>query len=227
MDVAIRGSGPQENIEAQVDPTFQSLRVTLRPLEWNLPGLAGGGHFFASGASGALSGVGANGPIFSVRWTDTAHYLVLKRLALVYYLTTAYGTAQMNDFDLVRVTGFTASDSAGNAVTPQRKRNANMGSSLVADCRMSSTAVLTAGTRTIDAASVRYVADGPPNVAIPTATLGVPRQELVLYDNKDFAVHPLVLGANEGFLVRMVTAMGASGVIKAYVQAEWAEVAQF
>lgn len=227
MDVAIRGNGSNDDVQAQVDPTFEAVRTSLRPLDWAAPGSSGGGHFFASAASGALTGVAANGPVYSVRWTDSAHVLVLLRLSLTYYITTAYTTAQMNDFDLIRATAFTTSDSGGSAVTPLRKRNSAMGNTLVADARISSAGALTAGTRTLDGTSYRFVADGPPNIAIPTATVGIPRQELLLYDLLAHGGHPLVLGPNEGFLVRMLTAMGAAGVIKLYVNAEWAEVATF
>jgi len=232
MDGSIVGTGPQSDVEAQVDPTFNTLRVNIKPLEYtevNKPGL--GGHFYVAGATGALTGVGANGIIFAFRWSDTKWLAVLKRVSLVYYLTTAYTGAQMNDFDIVAVTGYTASDSTGagaTVLTPSPKRRSTMApSSAVTDCRIAGTAALSAGTKTIDASSLRYVADGPPNVAIPTATLAVPRQELLLYDNKEMGVHPKVFGTNEGFLVRMVTAMSAAGVIKAYIQAEWAEVSQY
>jgi hypothetical protein len=228
VDVKVSGTGPQADVELQVDPTHSASRVSLKPLEYAEVGKPGiGGHYFVDGASGALTGVGANGPIFSFRWSDTKYLAVLKRVSMVYYITTAYTTAQMNDFELICATGFTASDTGGTALTPVRKRVNLMSASVATDVRISSTAALGGGTRTLDAAGLRFVADGPANVAIPTATLAVPRQELLLYDNKEFGVHPKVFGKDEGFLVRAVTAMGAVGVIKAYVMAEWAEVAQY
>jgi hypothetical protein len=227
VKVSLGGSGANSGIEAQVDPTFQAARVALRPLDWQEPSEAGGGHFYVVGTSGLLTGVGANGPIFSMRWTDSDHFLVLKRLSVWYVITTAYTAAQYNDFDLIRATAWTVSDSGGSALTAQRKRNANMGPSLLGDLRVSTTAALTAGTRTLDGSAVRVNGDGPPNVAAPTATLAVSRPDLALYDNRDFGVHPIVLGANEGLLVRMVTAMGAAGVIRANVMAEWAEVSAY
>lgn len=229
MDTAIKGTGPQSDVEAQVDPTFLSLRMTLKPLEYTEVGKPGlGGHYYVDGISGALTGVGANGPIFSARWSDSTKLCVLKRVGLVYYLTTAYTTAQMNDFELIFATGFTASDTGGAALVPIPKRRSSMApGSAFTDMRMSTTAALSAGTRTLDASGMRVQADGPPNVAIPTATLAVSRQELLLYDNKEFGVHPKVLGRDEGFIVRMVTAMGAAGVIKAMIHAEFAEVSQY
>jgi hypothetical protein len=227
--VTLKGAGPGQDTEAQIDAIFQALRVAVRPTDWAAPGIpnaSGGGHFYASGASGALTGAAANSPLLSLRWADSAFVFLLMRASLVYFLTTAYTGAQMNDFDLLRVTGFTAADSGGAAVVPMKKRN-TMGASKVDDLRVCTTAALTAGTRTVDATSYRAVADGPPNVAIPTATLGVPRQELVLYDAVQQGVHPIALTKNEGLLIRNITAMSAAGVIKAYFNLEWAEVAVF
>jgi len=225
----IAGTGPNADIEMQIDPTFQAGRVQVKPLEYTEPGKPGfGGHYYVDAISGALTGVGANGVIFSYQWTDSGYMAVLQRVSLVYYITTAYGTAQMNDFELIFASAFTAAHTGGAALTPSPKRRAAMAvNSAVADCRMASTAALGGGTLTLDSAGYKAVADGPPNVAIPTATLGVPRQELLLYDHKEFGQHPKILGRSEGFVVRMITAMGASGVIKAMINAEWAEVRQY
>lgn len=226
------GVGNNDNIEAQVDPTFQAMRNALRPIDWKSGRSQGGGHYFFETASGALAGAAANSPLVSLRWDGKgpAPLLVLLRASIWYYLTTAYTGAQMNDFDLIRATAFTAPDTGGAAVTPLKRRNDNMAASAVADLRVCTTAALTAGTRTLDGASVGAAVDGPPNVAIPTATLGVPRQELLLYDAKELmtsGIHPIVLNANEGLLIRNLTALGAAGVLKAFFRMEWAEVADF
>jgi len=55
----------------------------------------------------------------------------------------------------------------------------------------------------------------------------VPRQELVLFDSKEMGAHPKVFGVGEGWIIRAVTAMGAAGVMKAYIHAEWAEVRSY
>lgn len=229
-EFTVVGAGSHSDIEQQVDPSYMASRVSLRPIEHTVPGEDGkGGHYYADAASGALTGVAANGLVYSCQWTDPSYLMVLKRVALVYYITTAYTTAQMNDFELIAATTFTAPDTGGTVVVPIPKRRSRMAQgSVVGDMRISSTAALTAGAgKTLDGAGLRIAADGPPNVAIPTATLGVPRQELLLYDNKEFGVHPKVFGKGEGWNIRMITAMGAVGVIKLYVHAEWAEVKEF
>jgi hypothetical protein len=47
---------------------------------------------------------------------------------------------------------------------------------------------------------------------------------LTLYDNTVMGQHPLIYGKNEGFNVRVVTALGVVGVVKYYVAVEWVEV---
>lgn len=225
MESAIRGTGVNRDTEAQVDASTKAIRMSLRPIDWTLDAQPGvGGHYYVEAASGALTGVGANGVIFSFQWRDPKLVAILKRLSLWYYITTAYTAAQMNDFELIFATNFTAAHTGGNALVAAPKRRSLMApSSAVTDLRMASTAALGGGTLTLDSQGMRAVADGPPNVAIPTATLAVPRQELLLYDNKEMGVHPKVMGKDEGFVVRAITAMGAAGVIKAYLAAEWCE----
>lgn len=221
----IRGAGGNANVEAQVDKIMQALRVTQRPLDWSGTDDAGG-HYYFETATGALTGAAANSPIFTLRNPDSHLTVLLLRLSLVYYLTTAYTGAQMNDFEIIRATGWTVADSGGAAITPAKARLENMANPK-ADIRIATTAALTAGTRTIDSTGIRAVADGPPNVAIPTATLAVPRQELVLYDLRDIGSHPVSLDYQEGIILRNITAMSAAGVIKAFVMGSFVEIPTF
>lgn len=222
LGLRLFGSGGNENVMAQVDSLFQALRVSLRPVDYT-QGNDIGGHYYFETATGALTGVGANGPIASIRNGDSKFTTLLLRLSLWYYITTAYTTAQMNDFELIRATGWTVADTGGTIVTPAKKRNEGMAAPKTS-INVATTAALSAGTRTIDSTGVRVAVDGPPNVAIPTATLAVPRTELPLYDFKEHGGHPLALDYQEGLIVRAITAMGAVGVVKAYVAGEFIEV---
>lgn len=216
--------------EAMVDPTFSALRVKLQPAEYLNQGLIGG-HYTAGQVSGALTGVGAAGAVFSARWAPSAGavpYMVLKRLQIGYTLTTAFTAGQTLDFDVVRCTGFTAADSGGTALVLTGNNNKNrsglMAASSVADMRIASTAALTAGTKTQDANPFGYVTSAPINVT-PSATVPGGNMQLTdLYSLINFGQHPEVFANNEGFNVRAVTAMGSTGVIKLYVVASWAEV---
>jgi hypothetical protein len=215
--------------EALIDPTFGALRMKLSPSEYGNQGVYGG-HYQAAAVTGALTGVGAAGAIFSMRWAAVAggpSFTLLKRVQLAWALTTAFTSPQVIDFDIVRATAFTASDTGGTALTPfvgnsNKVRSSLMNTSQMTDMRIASTAALGAGTRTQDANAFGYLAEGPQtatNTAFSTA-IGL----MDLYKEDAIAQHPQMFGNNEGFQIRAVTAMGATGVIKAYVVLTWAEV---
>lgn len=218
--------------EVLADSTFGAARVNLKPAEFMNQGMVGG-HYTAAQVSGALTGAAAAGAVFSVRWSPPAAgppYMVLKRVQLGYALTTAFTTGQVVDFDIVRCSAFTASDSGGTALTPftgnsNKNRSTIMSTSQMADMRIASTAALTAGTKTQDANPFGYVTSSPINLAVPTATAAGGGMQLTdLYSLVNFGQHPQTFGNNEGFNIRVVTAMSAAGVIKLYVVVTWAEV---
>jgi hypothetical protein len=212
-----------------VDPTFGAGRVILKPEEWNNPGAGfNGGHYSVAAESGALTGVAAAGAVFSFRAPPTGVALV-KKVRAGWILTTAYTTAQVTDFDIVKCTGFTASDSGGTTLTPaaqtqtgtNRMRTAFMNSSALSDLRIATTGALSAGTKVQDPlpfSVLPYGAQGASNTALVT---GVSLTDL--YIQNALSGHPEVFGPNEGFNVRAVTAMGAAGVIKFYLIVEWVE----
>ena len=134
------------------------------------------------------------------------------------------------DFDVVRCSGFTAPDTGGTALTPfignnNKARTSLMSTSAMADMRIASTAALGAGTKTQDTNPFGYLTSAPINLAVPTATAPGGNQPLTdLYSLANAGQHPEVFGVNEGFNIRVVTTMGAAGVIKLYVVCTWAEV---
>jgi hypothetical protein len=235
MDLIIKGGQvPSTTFGSQltpliIDPTFGAARVVLKPDEWN-GAVAGfnGGHYSTAFESGLLTGVAAAGAVFSFR-APPSGVALLKKLRVGWVLTTAYTTAQATDFDVIKCTGFTASDSGGTTLTPaaqtntstNKKRTSLMNSSALADLRISTTAALTAGTKVQDAfpfAVLNYPKQSATNTALVTGT------ELVdLYIQNAMAEHPMTFQPNEGFNIRAVTAMGATGVIKLYVKVEWVE----
>ena len=209
--------------ENVIDPTFNAQRVRQMPSEYNSQGF-GGGHFRVAVPTGALTGVAAAGTIFSARWAPAANsFMLLKRIQAAMIITTAFTTAQAVDLDVIAQRAFTAADTGGTPITPitgnsQKVRSQFMQTSTMADMRISTTAALGAGTKTAD--SFAFGITGLPNTnALATGTALVD-----LYKEDAQAQHPVMFGPNEGFNVRMVTAMGAVGVIKVYLAVEWAEV---
>lgn len=212
-----------------VDSTFGAGRVVLKPDEFNF-GSFNGGHFRAGQVSGALTGAGAASTVFSMRWALSPGLFLLKRLSIGLALTTAFTAGQLLDYDVVRVSNFTAADTGGTSLLPfstgiNKKRTQTMSNAQVSDMRISSTAALAAGTKTQDANPFGFTMVEPINLAVPTATAQGGFMPMVdLYVQNENAEYPQMFGNNEGFNIRNITAMGAAGVIKLYVVVDWAEV---
>lgn len=216
--------------EMIVDPTFGAARVKLSPNEFMNQGQVGG-HYQVAQVTGLLTVAAAASAMFSFRWAPPAGgptFAVLKRLQMGWIMTTAFSAAQVVDFDVVRCTAFTAADTGGTALTPftgnnQKARTGLMGTSQVADMRISTTSALGAGTKTQDANPFGYLPSPTASTAGNTALVtGSPLVDL--YKEDAIAQHPQMFGNNEGFNIRVVTLMGTAGVLKAYVVVTWAEV---
>lgn len=210
-------------VEALVDALFGSFRMSPRPFDYTLAG-AGRvlGHYSLAASSGAATGIAAGGAIFSMQYADSASVLVLERLRVAAVITTAFTTAQAIDVDAIIERGFTAPDTGGAALSPLtgQKTRSLMGNSIVNDARIATTAALTPGTKTPDANPFTISPISQNN------TLGA-GQLVTLYELTAAGQHPVVLAKNEGLNVRVVTAMGAVGVVKYYVAVDWAELAGF
>lgn len=228
-DVVITSGKPSgtttavEGTETLVDPTFGALRVTTRPLEFAANGRIMG-HYSLAAATGLTTVIAAGGSLFSFRWTDSSSLAVIYRVEVNAGVTTAFTTGQPVDCDLIVARAFTASDTTGTSLLPSgqanKMRTSIMTSSLVGDVRIATTAALSAGTKTLDAQAIGIAAFAG-NVV---GAVGTPTD---LLQTTASGEHPLVLSANEGFNIRVVTTQGAVGVVKYYVRVNWAEVPGF
>lgn len=216
-EVTLLGTGPNNDVEVQIDRTNRAMRTSMRPWEHDA-----GGHYRIAGRSGALTSatVTATGPLFSLRWSPPSNMLLaLLRLKAFYVPTTVFTAAQELGLDLVRVTGFTASDSAGTAIVPSAMRDRAMPASSVTDARIAPATILTAGTRVVDTTSVLEIGGGVVNVvnaAAATAYVnpnsgGQPAFGFD-YDPLMRGEMPLILSKDEGFLVRNTVVFPAAGV---------------
>jgi hypothetical protein len=234
MDIIIKGGPIPSTTFGQpltpmiVEPTFGSGRVALKPDEFNGNGFNGGFYRWA-GVTGALTGVAAAGAIFSFR-SPPSGLSTLKRVQVGYAITTPFTTGQLIDLDIIRCTGFTASDTGGSPFAPftgnnNKKRTALFNTSQISDLRIATTAALGAGTKTQDASPFGYVFGNETNLAVPTATVqGGSLPAADIYAQNTNGEHPETFQPNEGFNIRMVTPMGAAGTIKVYVVVDWGEV---
>lgn len=224
--MATLDSPTKGTVSTEVDPTSAASRVSLRPLEHIGIVPNQGGHFLIAAKSGAATVIAAAGAIFSARWTDSSRLCVINSITAAFTPTTGFTAAQPVDVDAIKVTAFSASDTGGTALlAPSRKRTGNMGASLMADMRIATTAALGAGTATADA-NPFAIANLYQQFAATNINAVLPGQVLYSLDQPGMK-HPLILGPNEGFRVRIVTTMGAAGVGNFTILVDWSEVPAF
>ncbi len=214
--MAIIQSGSAAGTALLVDPNFGAARVAMRPMDvlgWNSVGVA----------TGLVTGLAAGAAVFSLR-NLSGNPVLVRRVGVGFVTTTAFTAAQMVSFGLIVARGFTASDSGGTAIAfagNNTKHRTSLGTPTSLDCRIATTAALTAGTRTVDA-NLLGVQAGWSGAAGTTVVPAL--NNLLSHDTGDY---PLVLAQNEGMLITNQTAMGAGGVGTAFVAIEFAEASAF
>lgn len=202
-----------DGTDLHVDATFGAARSSLWPLDHGVHGQYG-----VSVASGLMASLAGAAPVFSLRWTDSAKFFVLLQFKAAYQTITAFSSANEIGSELVVARSFTASDTAGTALTlsgDNAKKRTNMPTTLVGDARIATTAALTAGTRTLDTQGIASVVNMSP-LAQTGLVYTTAQQE-----------HPVILAQNEGLVLRNLIAFGASGTVRLHVLIQWAEVSAY
>ena len=200
--------------ELKIDTSHNAGRASIRPdeaLTWISVGAT----------SGALTGVAATAPVFSLR-NIGANVLVVRRITVSFITTTAFTAAQGLGYSLSFARSFSASDSGGNAIAitgSQNKMRTSLATPTNLDCRISTTAALTAGTRTLDTVALGIA--GGSSTGVGTS---MPMTTLVQHDAGDY---PIVLANNEGLVIANNIAMGAAGVVNLYINIEFAEATAY
>jgi hypothetical protein len=214
MGIQIIGNG---GVIAEVDgTTFRSLRVTSRPPEFGSLGCYRKG--LVSGTMAA--GLAANANVFSFRWGDAT------RLALVTQVRIGAGSivafaAGFASFRLVLGRSFSASHTGGTAGTltgNNNKLRTSMGTMLLTDVRISSTAALAGGTVTLDTDGIAALTGSV------GATAGTPiiNPGSELFNTEGQSEYPLVFAQNEGFVIQAT--VPATGTWTFGVDVKWYEV---
>ncbi len=233
MAIQIQGNG---GVVAEVDgTTFRALRVGARPIDHGALG-----HYRLHAQTGTLAALAAGtasaGHIFAFRWGDATRLAVITKLKTRFLPLTLFTAATLTDhtsIDAFIVRSYTASHAAGTNLTPtgnNAKMRSNMGTSLVTDVRLSTTAALTNGTETFDAfpfaQSIRKA--NRVNPAAATEEVIMPQTDGMELDfDMGGGDHPIVLAQNEGIVIRNRTVWPAAGTGILSVSVAWAEVAAF
>ena len=211
-------------------------RVQVRPTE-----VGSLGSYSLASLSGTMAaGLTALSPVYSCRWGDATRAMLVRRIGMIARNAGTAFTAGVDLFELLVARGFTASDTGGTSIVPtgnNQKRRTSFGTTLITELRISATATLSAGTRTLDSNPLNLIRGFVPatQVNYPMICKGggisVPGASTVAYslDWLDiFALDvstewPLVLVQNEGFIIRAT--VPATGTWEFGVLLEWSEVA--
>jgi hypothetical protein len=168
------------------------------------------------------AGLAAAANVYSFRNSTANVYLVKRVLITMGGLATAF-TAGQGTFNMFAARTFTASDSTGTAGTltgnnsKLRTSFATMG---LADIRISTTAALTAGTRTLDTDPMASITLG---IGAVISTIYI-QPNTILWQAPP-GEQPLILAQNEGFVIQAT--VPATGTWSFGVQTVWDELASY
>ena len=163
MATQIQGNG---GVLAEVDGTnFRALRINRRPVDYGALG------FYAINLiTGTMAaGLAANAEIFQARWTDATRFAAIYGIACDGAGSIVAFAAGFTKMEAMIARSWSADGSGGTAATitgNNNKLRSSMGTTLFGAIRASSTAALTAGTKTLDTQGIGAVISGA------TATAG-------------------------------------------------------
>ena len=209
------------NVEV-TGPNYGSLVVTVRPVNYGLLG-----SYRITGASATMAaGIAGGSEIFQARWTDQANLALIWGVTLGGYTggITVF-TAGFGNLNLTMARSFTAAGTGGSAITPtgnNQKLRTTMAASLMNDIRVSTTAALGAGTKSLDSQPIGQITWSLGTVSVvtyvrPTSLFG----DMKIGGN----LSPIVLDQNEGIVARITTA--AAGSWRFNIDMAWSEVSSY
>jgi hypothetical protein len=169
------------------------------------------------------AGLAGAAPIFAIRW-PSANIMVLKKVIISAGNTATAFTAGVCTFNLFIARSYTVNDTGGTDITPaagMTKLRTSMGNTLLtANCaRISSTATLTAGTRTLDTNPIGSISVSIPAVAGNTILAPYDLFKALAGD------YPTVLAQNEGIVIQAT--VPATGTWTFSVQSQWEELTAY
>lgn len=201
------------------------LHVTLSPWPYG----AGGWYRIGAQSGTMAAGLAANSEIFQFRYvTAASRVAVVQKVVISAGANVAATAAALIQFRMTVARSWTAAGSGGtriNLTGDNAQLRTSFTTSEVNDAGISSTAALTAGTKTLDTTDI-----GALTIGIGTGAITVSPSLSILdpygiFDPVGDGGHPLVLANQEGFVVRMGANAMPAGMTWAFsVNVLWAEV---
>jgi hypothetical protein len=226
MGITVQGNG---GVVADVDgTTFRALRITPRPANYGALGI-----YRLGVSSGTMAAnLAAGSEIFQFRWTSTAAFALVYKFSIGAGANVAATASAGNTFVLNAARSWTAAGTGGTVVTPTGdtcKLRTSMGATLVNEIRIASTTALGVGTKTLDTTGMGGISFGIGTGALTTSVPFTFLDQSPLMDADGEGWMPLVLSANEGFVIRTSTAftMPPTMTWAFAVNAIWAEVTSY
>ena len=181
------------------------------------------GSYCMSQVSGTMAaGLAANAPIVSWRYGG-ANLAILRKVIMSAQVGATGFAAGNAEFDVFAARSFTVSDTGGQAATltgNNGKLRTVYGTTALSDFRTSTTATLTAGTRTLDATALNKVA-----IALPvTANIPILPAQTPVFDQRPME-QPATFATSEGFVIQAT--VPATGVWTFTVTVCWDEATSF
>lgn len=200
--------------------TYRSMKVQQMPLEYGSLG-----SYRKALLTGTMAaGLAANAAIYSWRWGDATRLGIVQKILLdgLSGSATAF-TAGFGKVDVLPARSFSASNTGGTAGTltgNNGKMRTGMGTTLLTDVRIASTAALAGGTLTSDTDPIGQL----------SLTFGVVvsvqyANNVPLFGEDIGPTQPLVCLQNEGFQVRAT--VPATGTWQSGITTIWGEVTAY
>lgn len=194
-----------------------------------VPGQTPAGSAYVDGnytglVTGVAGGSATAGHLWVCRYTttpatDARRFAVIQRLRIRSFTIAGYTGAQEVLLAVFKLTAYTAAHTGGTAITPVKKSEAYAAPLMT--IRIADTGALTAGTQTLSDGVIRSGAfsELAAGAAVPKGAIDI------LLSTEDLIRDPLILGNNEGLVLRNEIAMGAGGTARICVEMDWRETA--
>lgn len=192
-----------------------------------------GGYFRIGMVSGTIAAaLAANAEVFQFRYVTAASRVCLvTKVEISAGINVAATAAALLALRMTAARAWTAAGSGGTRATltgDNCNLRSSMATSEVSDAGISTTAALTAGTKTLDTSDLGVVAFGLLTGAITVQVPGIILPPTKLFDSDGEGQHPLVLANQEGFVIRNgANAWPAAATWNLGVNVYWAEVPAF